>query len=316
MSLIAELRELASTSGIDLLGVTSARPFIVGDEQRVADPCEFLPGAKSIVVAACYTYLGMNEDSPSVPGRPRGRVWYHPLAYRAVRLYSERVIAEHLKAAGYEVTISNSIPFKTAAVRAGIAHWGKNCLVHADGFGSYLELGCVITDAELEAVDEPTDRSDCGECTACIRACPFGAIDRPYHLARESCMTLWLTGAAPIPGELRKLVGTSLLGCGTCRAACPMDHGLVPRKRALVDIEPCDTRPELIPLLLGDEQHYRKTLPGFDVYTNLDAIRRSAALALGNSGDRTVIPALTESLKFESPEVREMVEWAIRKLGG
>lgn len=316
MSLIAELRELGSTSGIDLLGVTSARPFIVGDEQRVADPCEFLPGAKSIVVAACYTYLGMNEHSPSVPGRPRGRVLYHPLAYRVVRLYSERVIAEHLKVAGYEVAISNSIPFKMAAVRAGIAHWGKNCLVHADRFGSYLELGCVITDAELGAVDEPTDRSDCGECTACIRACPFGALDRPYHLVRERCMAYWLTGAAAIPREFRETLGNTLLGCGGCRGSCPRDQGLVARRHFPAVLEPCDVAPELIPLLLGHEQHYRRTLPGFDVYTDLDTIRRNAALALGNSGDRTAIPALTDALRIENSEVREMVEWALRKLGG
>lgn len=314
MSLTSELREYARTAGIDLLGVTSARTFLVGDERREVDPKGFLPDAESVVVAACYMYRGPMEEPPSVPGRPRGRVGHFSGAYRAARHYSERLISQYLTSAGYKAVISNKIPFKMAAVRSGMGHYGKNCLVHADGFGSYLELGCVITDAPLETINESTKRSDCGDCAACVDGCPTGAIDRPYHVVRDQCMGRWLGDGLPIPPEFRERIGVRILRCDACHALCPMNGGLTPRGHAPFEVVEHDDAPELIPLLLGDMEYFRKVLPGFDVYTTVDVLHRNVAIAMGNIGDPAAVSALIRASSSEHPEVREAASWALAKI--
>lgn len=314
MSLTSELREYARAAGIDLLGVTSARTFLVGEERRMVNPQEWLAGAEALVVAACYTYRGPRKKTSPVPGRPRGKVGCYSATYRAARHYSERLISEYLTSAGCNAAISNKIPFKMAAVRSGIAYYGKNCLVHADGFGSYLELGCVITNAPLETVDESTKKSDCGDCTACMDGCPSGAIDRPYHVVRDQCMGRWLGDGLPIPPEFRERVGVRILRCDACHAVCPMNRGLTPRENAPFEVRDYEDSPELIPLLLGDEEYYRKVLPGFDVYANVDVLHRNVAIALGNAGDPAAIPPLIQASRSEHPEVREAALWALTKI--
>ncbi len=314
MSLTSELREHAQAAGIDLIGITSARPFLVGEEQRIADAREYLPDAQSIVVAACYVYRGPEPDPPAIPGRPCGRIGMSPGAHhRDARYYSERVISKYLASGGHKAVVSNKIPFKMAAVRSGIAYYGKNCLVNADGFGSHIELACVITDSPLEGVDESPQRSDCGNCTICSDACPAGALDGQYRFTRSMCMSLWLGVGAPIPPEFRETVGDRILRCDHCRTVCPKNRSLVSRESAPFQFSE-DGSPELILLLQGDMAYYQRVLPGYDEYAGLETLHRNVAIALGNIGDPAAVPALEQASASENTEVREAALWALGKI--
>lgn len=315
MSLTDDLPRFASESGIDLLGVTSARPFLVGDDQRVVDPRTYLPDAQSLIVTACYVYHGPELGVEQMPGAPRGRIGAGSVSCRTARHYSEQTISGYLAQSGHSAVISNRLPFKMAAVRSRIAYYGKNCLVHADGFGSYLQLGCVITDAPLETVDLPTDRSDCRDCTACMDACPSGAIDRPYHVVRERCVSLWLGNGLPIAGEFRDRVGDRILRCDACHTACPRNRGLHPRTDARFRSGYTERTPKLIPLLLGDDAYYAEALPGFSAHTSFDMLRRNVCIALGNTGDSAAVPALIRALSFDHIEIRSAAAWALGRIG-
>jgi epoxyqueuosine reductase len=218
-ALTDDLKRHASSMGIDLVGCTSASPFLLGEERRQIDPRDTMPEARSIVVAACYVY-GFEVHEPSEPGRPRGKFGPWTRASVAAAGYGERTIAEFLEARGYRVASPGNLPRKAAAVRAGIACYGKNSIVHADGFGSYLKLSAVLTDAELACVDGPIEVSDCGDCDACVRACPTGALAQPYRLAREKCICTWMWGD-PIAADARAAVGAYIFRCGYCQDACP-----------------------------------------------------------------------------------------------
>jgi len=313
MALSSELQQWAHTAGIDLLGITSTQAFIVGEEQKRVDPVDWLAGAKAIVVAACFVYPGPIKDPSSISGHPYGQVGAVTGVSRIARHYSENVISEYLMSIGHSAVNTNKLPFKQAAVRSGIVQYGKNCLVYAEGFGSYLELGCVITDAPFDTVDAPMHQSDCGDCTICMNICPTGAIDRPFHVRREECLSLWLADGMPIPSRFREKVGNSILRCDLCRRHCPKNRKLIPRENAPFPIEQYD-QVELIPLLLGDSIYYQHVFPGFERYTCLETLHRNVAITLGNIGDTAAIPALTHAAASSQPEIRDAALWALEKI--
>ncbi len=197
--LTRSLQSHAERSGLAFVGCTSAAPLPSGTDGYEFDPRSVLPSARSVVVAACYVY-GFDAPEPSEPGRPRGRYGPWTRAIVPGSRYGEHVIAAFLTSRAHEAVTALELPLKAAAVRSGAACYGKNSLIHADGCGSYLKLSAVMTDAELDCADAPIEASDCGDCDACLRACPTGAIDRPYHVVRELCICHWLKGP-PIPRE-------------------------------------------------------------------------------------------------------------------
>jgi epoxyqueuosine reductase len=224
-------------------------------------------------------------------------------------------VASFLTSRGYEAVTALELPLKAAAVRSGAAYYGKNSLIHADGCGSYLKLSAVITDAELDCVDASIDASDCGDCDACLKACPTGAIDRPYHVVRERCICHWLKGA-PIPREHRARVGAYIFRCGLCQEVCPKNEGLRPARADLFELEDKSDSPELLPLILADEEYYRRALPAFVAGHGTETIRRNAIVALGNSGDPAAVGTLVQALARPEPTARGAAAWALGALGG
>jgi epoxyqueuosine reductase len=312
--LARSLQRHAERKGLAFVGCTSAAPLPSGQDGSAFDPRGVLPSARSVVVAACYVY-GLDAPEPSEPGRPRGRYGPWTRAIGPGSRYGEQVVTSFLTSRGHQVVAALELPLKAAAVRSGAAYYGKNSLIHADGCGSYLKLSAVITDAELDCRDASIEASDCGDCDACVRACPTGAIDRPYHVVRERCICHWLKGA-PIPREQRARVGAYIFRCGLCQEVCPKNEGLRPATADLFELEDKSDSPELLPLILADEEYYRMVLPAFVAEHGTETIRRNAIVALGNSGDPAALGTLVEALSWPEPSVRGVAAWALGALGG
>ena len=189
MSLTVELKEYAVRHGIDLTGVTSAKAFEVnGLDEPLMDPRTYLENAQSVVVFGYYFGTQLPELSKS--SAPRGRL-SPGLRAHSMDEYCYEVIKEFLNKMGYNAVKrehGEDIALKPLAVKAGIGVYGKNSLVHAEGFGSWINLGCVITDAPLETEERSYKISDCGDCTACMEACPTKAIKEPYKVTPSLCI--------------------------------------------------------------------------------------------------------------------------------
>ena len=317
MSLAAELKEYALKHGIDLIGVTPAEAFEVdGLNKPLVDPRAYLENAKSVVVYGFY--FGSPLPEPSRPDTPLGRLSPGMGAFYAMHEHCCGVIMEYLNEKGYNAVKrgrEEKMALKPLAVKAGIGVYGKNSLVYAEGFGSWIYLECVITDAPLEAEERPYKLSDCGDCTACMEACPTNAIKEPYKVIPSLCIAQWLDGA-PISRQFREEVGNRLTGCEICQEVCPKNQGLTPRRHYPVEIEEKSDNPELIPLLLGDENYYKTVLPSFVLEMDISTLRRNVALALGNIGEPIAVPALVKSLSYSEPKVRSYAAWALGRIGG
>ena len=110
------------------------------------------------------------------------------------------------------------------AKKAGLGWIGKNSLLLNRKIGSFLFLGELLIDMELE-YENPIYQDFCGGCSKCIRSCPTGAITEPYVVNGSKCIsyfTIELKGEIPevVKGQFENRV----FGCDICQDVCPWNR--------------------------------------------------------------------------------------------
>ncbi len=116
------------------------------------------------------------------------------------------------------------IPLKSLAVACGLGFYGKNNLSYIPGLGSFYQLvGCFSTIAA--PVDEwpgPRMLPRCERCSACLNACPTGAIraDR-FLISAERCLVFHNERDRDFPGWIDPSWHHTLVGCLKCQVVCP-----------------------------------------------------------------------------------------------
>ena len=202
------------------------------------------------------------------------------------------------------------------AAAAGLGAWGKNtCLLHPE-HGSWFFLGEVVTDLEMEA-DAP--RPDmCGTCTACLDACPTGALPSPYVLDATRCisyLTIEVKGA--IPEERREGIGRHVFGCDICQDVCPWNRRRRHRGGAAFEPRPGALAPDLDTLASLDDEAFRERFRRSPVKrAKRRGLLRNVAVAIGNSGEERHRPALERLANDTDSVVREHARWALDRLDG
>jgi epoxyqueuosine reductase len=207
---------------------------------------------------------------------------------------------------------------RAIAERAGIGFAGKHASVITTQAGSYVMLAAIALSVALPA-DSPSRRG-CGHCRACLPACPTGAIVAPGVIDARRCISyLTIEHRGAIPLQLRPLMGTWAFGCDLCQEACPINHRLAPQA---LGVGSAGTEggpvphPDLIECLELDADAFAARFRGTAVWrTGRAGLARNCAIALGNAGNRTAVPALRRSATQDpDPIVREAATWAIARL--
>ena len=279
-----------------------------------SDPLNSLAGAKSIIsIAFCY----YSDETPDLtrPSEPHGVLAraYHRDVYGETYRRQDK-FAELLRKKGVKVAESNRIPYKMAAVRAGIGWQGKNSVILSEELGSWFLLGSLVVDAEFEH-DEPSTQS-CGSCRACQRACPSSAIQSPGVINPNRCVDYLTIKTGAIPRELRSKMGNRLASCDRCQEVCPHNKQV---KSVNKEIPPFSTEfshsPALIPLLDISEADFRRNFLEHDfIDSRSEYLKRNVIVALGNVGDPVAIPALLKLLKNGTPLLKGHSAWALGQI--
>ncbi|HJW83075.1 MAG TPA: tRNA epoxyqueuosine(34) reductase QueG, partial [Anaerolineae bacterium] len=203
------------------------------------------------------------------------------------------------------------------AAQAGLGFTGKNtCLIHPR-MGSWLFLGEIILDVELDC-DEPIANIGCGACTGCLTACPTNAFPAPYILDARRCisyLTIELKGS--IPRELRPLMGNRIFGCDECQDVCPWPRRFArpTAERAFYPIDLDRAAPRLLDLIRMTPGQFRERFSGAPVLrAKRTGLLRNVAVALGNWGDEAAVPALALALDDAEPLVRSHATWALGRI--
>lgn len=284
------------------------------------DPATLWPGAKTVVSVAMN--YGPTHDPRTLQDEP---------ALGAISVYAQgrdyhEVMKTRLKALGrfiwdnYRHSIKvfvDTAPLmeKQAAQAVGHGWQGKHTNLVSRQFGSWLFLGELLLSAEL-----PTDTAEsdhCGQCRACLDACPTAAFPAPYKLDARRCISyLTIEHEGAIDREFRAALGNRIYGCDDCLAACPWNKFAKTAQEAAFLPRPELTAPTLVELASLDDAAFRRRFAGTAIKRiGRDRFVRNVAYALGNSGARkTALPAVERLLADPSPLVRGAAVWALAQL--
>jgi epoxyqueuosine reductase len=295
-------------------GLFADLKFTMSRPEESCHPERALPAARSVVSCALSYW---HPEPPGDAERPAtGRIarYTRADAYEALveRLHLLRALLEEHGATGRVLVDSNSHVDREGAARSGVGFYGKNTNVITRRFGSWVVLGTLVTDALLETT-EPM-RAGCGSCTACIDACPTGAIIEAGVLDTRSCITYWTQSRHSIPTDIREAMGDMVYGCDICQDVCPWNRGVEGRR---VGEEPRSGRVDLVDWLTAPDAELNERYERFFVpRRKMRFLRRNALVALGNSGRPENAALVAPFLDDEDALLREHAHWALERLGG
>lgn len=127
------------------------------------------------------------------------------------------------------------------AHRAGLGWFGKNSMLINQKEGSYFIIGSLLLNQKLSIGPYKIDIDHCGQCNACVEACPTQAIDgQSRTLLADLCIstfTIEIFKDADPPAGFDKSRG-EIFGCDICQDVCPWNKKPLIRVEGLLNLRP------------------------------------------------------------------------------
>ncbi len=203
---------------------------------------------------------------------------------------------------------------KPLAQTAGLGWQGKHSNLVSREYGSWLFLSSIFTTAEISA-DEP-ESDHCGSCQKCMDICPTDAFPSPYTLDARKCIAyLTIEHKGHIHKEFREKIGNRVFGCDDCLAVCPWNKYARQSSEMRFRARPETSNPPLADFLELSDAEFRERFAGTPVKrTGRVRFLRNVLIAVGNSGDVSLLPKVKSLLLDEAAMIRAMAVWACSRI--
>jgi epoxyqueuosine reductase len=296
--------------------------WLADKADRRASPRTLWPDARSVVVVGAN--YGPHEDPMDAMHRqqPHGRgtisVYarnrdYHDVMKKRLRVLA-RWMHETLDAEVKLFVDTAPVMEKFLGQQAGLGWQGKHTNLVSRDFGSWLFLGEIYTSAKLSPDAPEGDR--CGSCDRCQTVCPTDAFPAPYKLDARRCISyLTIEHKGHIAEEFRRPMGNRIYGCDDCLAVCPWNKFAQPTQEAAFLPRVELTAPHLADLAALDDEGFRAVFSGSPIKrAGRDRFVRNVLIAIGNTGDPSLVPTVGRLLADPAPVVRAMAVWALGQI--
>lgn len=285
--------------------------------ERRCDPCEVLPGCKSLVCLAMNYFPGRTPFPEDQDGgyRIARYAWnddYHDLIETRLRELDFKM--QSLGGTQKPYVDTGPVLERDFATDAGLGWNGKSTMQIHRRLGTWFFLAEILTTLEL-APDAPFG-DHCGNCTRCIEACPTQAITAPHNLDARRCISyLTIEHKGAIPEEFREAIGGRIYGCDDCLAACPWNRFAAVSREISFQARASVFEKRLRDFLELDDEAFRKLFAKSPIKRIKRArFLRNVCVALGNTGTADDLPALQQAAADADPLIAEHAAWAIGRI--
>ena len=251
------------------------------EPEKRADPKLLFPEAESIIVVALNYYTPHEHEENHDKGKISRYAWgddYHDVLKEKLRELFDWIKMENPEAEGKICVDTAPIMDKAWAVRAGLGWLGKHSNVITKEYGSWIFIGEILLNFALE-YDNKMVEDHCGTCTACLDACPTGAIIEPYIVDSKACIsyaTIELR-SDKLPDEISENLNGWLYGCDICQDVCPWNRFQKPTETARFEPRTDNVSPDLNTILsLSPEKYAEKFRRSAIKRTKLSGLKRNA----------------------------------------
>ncbi len=207
-------------------GYHASMEWMAGNTDKRMDPRLLVPDARSVIIVAENYFVPVVHDPSRGEGKISRYAWgddYHLHATKRIQSLYDSIQQMAPESQGRYYVDTGPVMEKAWAARAGVGWQGKHSNLITKDFGSWVFLGSIITTLELE-YDTPIG-DWCGSCTACMDACPTGAIVEPYVVDAGRCISYQtIEHRGPIDETLAGSFEQWIYGCDTCQDVCPWNR--------------------------------------------------------------------------------------------
>ena len=248
-SLSQKIKEKAAAIGFQKVGIVPAEPltgegarllqwldrgfqgemaWLGREPEKRSDPKLLFPDARSVIVVTLNYHTDHHHDEDATRGKLSRYAWgddYHDVVREKMAGLLDWIRSENPTAEGRICVDTAPMMDKAWAVRAGLGWLGKHSNLITKEQGSWVFIGEILLSIELD-YDNAVVEDHCGTCTACLEACPTGAIVEPYVVDSRKCLsyaTIELR-SEELPAEVEGKMEGWLYGCDICQDVCPWNR--------------------------------------------------------------------------------------------
>ena len=209
-------------------------------------------------------------------------------------------------------------PLRFAAMKAGLGVVRKNNFFYTEN-GSWVHLEAWLIDKEIEAIEVPKVKVCPEKCGLCIKACPSASLSEPYTMnpiACVSCITTFM-GRDMINEKYREQIGNWVYGCDVCQDVCPMNKNRWKETEEFPNLQELSQHISLEKILKMDYSFLEEVMqPKFWYIEKVDVWKWkvNAINAMVNDYKEQYREHILYACNDSNSKVREMAEWAIKKL--
>ena len=248
------IKKVALDAGFDLCGVTSCHSFPTNraafeswlNEGYDSSLCymrnnidmrfdvgQMVEGARSVVVCA-VSYKSEISGGYSATDKCKIASYacnrdYHKTLKKMLKAMLRELQKTYPSLEGRAFVDSAPILEKQYAVEAGLGWIGRQSLLVTPEYGTYVLLGELVLNAEVDELDKPLEGVGCGECRRCMDACPTGAIVKPMIINSSRCISCHTIEAEP---SAKINLNGWIFGCDECQNCCPYNKKAKPHSSA------------------------------------------------------------------------------------
>ncbi|KAB8330595.1 tRNA epoxyqueuosine(34) reductase QueG [Scytonema tolypothrichoides VB-61278] len=240
-----------------------------------------MPDVRTIISVALNYYTHHQRPETEEYAKISRYAWgrdYHKVMHKKLKALTTwlQELDEGIQARYYADT--GPVQDKVWAQKAGLGWIAKNGNLITREYGSWVFLGEVLTNLELESDRPHTEH--CGTCTRCIDACPTGAITQPFVVDANRCIAYHTieNRNEKLPQTVTSHLQGWVAGCDICQEVCPWNQRFA-KETDVAEFEPYpgNVAPKLVELAQISDQQWDRQFPASALRRiKPDMLRRNA----------------------------------------